>query len=195
MAYTANIDVITSNWANSLPKTYDYLRPNAFKFSIKDMPHVSYTCQSANIPAINMGFAQQPTPFIDLPRIGDKVSLGDFTIRFIISEDMSNYLELYTWLLAIGFPKDYTQFSKYVQTKPSSFPFVKDRQNNTEVLAYSDATLTILDSTNNPKVNIIFKDLFPISLEALDFDVATQQYNYFTAISSFKYTLFDVEVL
>lgn len=195
MAYTANIDIIKSNWSNSLPTTYDYLRPNAFKFSIKDMPHVSYTCQSANIPAINMGFAQQPTPFIDLPRIGDKVSLGDFTIRFIISEDMSNYLELYTWLLAIGFPTDYTQFSNYVQTKPSSFPFVKDKQNNTEILAYSDATLTILDSTNNPKVNIIFKDLFPISLEALDFDVATQQYNYFTAIASFKYTLFDVEVL
>ena len=142
-----------------------------------------------------MGFAQQPTPFIDIPRIGDKVDLGAFTIRFIISEDMSNYRELYTWLFAIGFPKSYTQFSEYVKTKPSSFPFIRDKDNNVEVLAYSDATLTILDSTNNPKVNIIFKDLFPISLESLDFDITTQEYNYFTAIASFKYKLFDVEVL
>jgi len=195
MAYTANINIVKGSYQNNLPNTYDFLRPNAFKFSIKDLPNISYTCQSANLPAITMGFANQPTPFIDIPKIGDKVQLGEFSIRFLISEDMSNYMELYTWLFAIGFPQDYTQFSSYVSTKPSSFPFIRNPQNETEVLAYSDGTLTILDSTNNPKINIIFKDLFPVSLEALDFDVATQEYNYFTAIASFKYRIFDVEVL
>ena len=45
--YTANIDVLAKDYTNRLPTTYDFLRPNAFKFAIKDIPGVSYTCQSA----------------------------------------------------------------------------------------------------------------------------------------------------
>ena len=193
--YTANVNVAKQNYANSLPTTYDYLRPNAFRFSVKDIPNVSFTCQSANLPQLALGFAVQPTPFTDIPRIGDKLDFGSFTIRFLISEDMSNYLELYNWLVALGFPKDYTQFDALIKNRPSRFPFKMNQRGESEVLAYSDATLTILDSTNTPKVNIIYKDIFPISLEGLDFDIASAGVEYFTAIASFKYTLFEVEQL
>ena len=193
--YTANIDVLQQNYNSSLPKTYDFLRPNAFNFSVKDLPGTSFTCQSANLPQLSLGFAVQPTPFVDVPRIGDKLDFGEFTIRFIISEDMSNYLELYRWLIALGFPQDYTQFGQFVKNRPSAFPFKTNLKGQSEVLAYSDGTLTILDSTNTPKVNIIYKDIFPVSLEALDFDIASASVEYFTAIASFKYTLFEVEQL
>jgi hypothetical protein len=195
MAYTANIDVIKESFTSSLPKTYDFLRPNAFRFTVKDLPNTSFTCQSANLPALQLGFAVQTTPFVDVPIIGDKINFGDFTIRFIISEDMSNYLELYRWLVALGFPKDYSQFKLFTENKPSKFPFVTKTNGQSEVLAYSDGTLTIFDSTNNPKTNIIFKSLFPISLEALDFDISSQTLEYFTAIASFRYTYFEVETL
>jgi len=193
--YTANINKLQSNFYNSLPKTYDYLRPNAFRFSVKDIPNASFTCQSANIPDIQLGFALQPTPFVDVPIIGDKLNFGELTIRFLISEDMSNYLELYRWLVALGFPNDYNQFSTFVKDRPSRFPFVTKQDGTSEILAYSDATLTILDSTNTAKVNIIFKSLFPTSLSALDFDIASGSVEYFTAIASFKYTIFEVEPL
>jgi hypothetical protein len=193
--YTANINNLQSNFYNSLPKTYDYLRPNAFRFSVKDIPNVSFTCQSANIPDIQLGYAVQPTPFVDIPTIGDKINFGELAIRFLISEDMSNYLELYRWIVALGFPKDYNQFSTFVKDRPSRFPFVTRLDGTSEILAYSDATLTILDSTNTAKVNIIFKNLFPTSLSALDFDIASGSVEYFTAIASFKYTIFEVEPL
>ena len=193
--YTANINNSQSNFYNSLPKTYDYLRPNAFRFGVKDIPNVSFTCQSANIPDIQLGYAVQPTPFVDVPIIGDKLNFGELAIRFLISEDMSNYLELYRWLVALGFPNDYNQFSTFVKDRPSSFPFVTNQDGTSEILAYSDATLTILDSTNTAKVNIIFKNLFPTSLSALDFDIASGSVEYFTAIASFKYTIFEVEPL
>jgi len=193
--YTANINKLQSNFYNSLPKTYDYLRPNAFRFSVKDIPNASFTCQSANIPDIQLGFALQPTPFVDVPIIGDKLNFGELTIRFLISEDMSNYLELYRWLVALGFPNDYNQFSTFTRDRPSRFPFVTKQDGTSEILAYSDATLTILDSTNTAKVNIIFKSLFPTSLSALDFDIASGSVEYFTAIASFKYTIFEVEPL
>jgi hypothetical protein len=193
--YTANINNLQNNFYNSLPKTYDYLRPNAFRFGVKDIPNVSFTCQSANIPDIQLGYAVQPTPFVDIPTIGDKINFGELAIRFLISEDMSNYLELYRWIVAIGFPKDYNQFSTFVKDRPSRFPFVTNINGTSEILAYSDATLTILDSTNTAKVNIIFKNLFPTSLSALDFDIASGSVEYFTAIASFKYTIFEVEPL
>ena len=193
--YTANINNLQNNFYNSLPKTYDYLRPNAFRFGVKDIPNVSFTCQSSNIPDIQLGYAVQPTPFVDIPTIGDKINFGELAIRFLISEDMSNYLELYRWIVAIGFPKDYNQFSTFVKDRPSRFPFVTNTNGTSEILAYSDATLTILDSTNTAKVNIIFKNLFPTSLSALDFDIASGSVEYFTAIASFKYTIFEVEPL
>jgi len=195
MAFTANISTIQQNFYNSLPKTNDYLRPNAFRFTIKDLPGVSFNCQSANIPDLQLGFAVQPTPFVDVPVIGDKLDFGEFSIRFLISEDMSNYLEMYRWLIALGFPDNYNQFSAFTKNRPSSFPFVTKTSGKEEVLAYSDGTLTILDSTNNPKVNIIFKNLFPVSLAGLDFDIASSTVEYFTAIASFKYTIFEVQPL
>lgn len=193
--YTANINVIKENYVNSLPKTYDYLRPNAFKFTVKDLPNTSFTCQSANIPSLQIGSATQPTPFVDIPRIGDKINFGDFTIRFIISEDMSNYIELYNWIIALGFPESYNQFSDLLKNRPGRFPFKTNQKGENEVLAYSDGTLSILDSTNNPITNIIYKNIFPVSLEALDFDIASASVEYFTAIASFKYSVFEVEQL
>ena len=195
MAFTANIGEIKQSLINNVTTTYDYLRPNAFRFSIKDLPRTSFTCQSANLPDMQLGFATQPTPFVDIPTMGDKINFGEFTIRFLVSEDMANYLELYRWLLALGFPNDYSQFKAFANRRPSRFPFVTKLSGKEEVLAYSDGTLTILDSTNNPKVNIIFKNLFPISLQALDFDIASQTVEYFTAIATFKYTIFEVEPL
>jgi hypothetical protein len=195
MAYTANLSTILLDVTNGAPAVYNYLRPNAFRFSIKDLPNVAYSCQSANLPSLNLGFAVQPTPFLDIPRIGDKNTFGDFTIRFLISEDMSNYLELFEWLIALGFPNNYNQYKSFTGDRLSRFPFYKNSRGDTESLALSDGTLTILDINNVPKTNIILKDLFPVSVEALDFDVTSSAVDYFVGIASFKYTSFTIEAL
>lgn len=193
--FTANLSELKADITGAAPVVHNFLKPNGFRFVIKDLPNVAYTCQSANLPALQLGFAVQPTPFIDRPVIGDKVTYGDFTIRFLIAEDMRNYLEIYEWLIALGFPNDYTQFKAFAGERLNRFPFYKNARGNTEALAYSDATLTILDSNNNAKTNIIFKDLFPVSVEALDFEVTSSTVDYFVAIASFKYIQFTIEAL
>ena len=195
MAYTPNISTVLADVTSGSPAVYNYLRPNAFRFTIKDLPNVAYTCQSANLPSLQLGYAVQPSPFIDIPRIGDKNSFGDFTIRFLIAEDMSNYLELFEWLIALGFPNNYNQYKAFTGDRLSRFPFYKNSRGDTESLALSDGTLTILDSNNVPKTNIILKDLFPVSVEALDFDVTSSAVDYFVGIASFKYTTFTIEAL
>ena len=89
MAYQIeSANVLSSVNTSNKGIVYNFLRPNAFKFVIKDLPHVAYTCQSANLPSVQNGFALQPTPFVDLPRIGDKLNYAEFNIRFLIAEDM-----------------------------------------------------------------------------------------------------------
>lgn len=193
--YTSNISAVLNDVQNGAPSVYNYLRPNAFRFTIKDLPNTAYTCQSANLPAMQLGFAVQPTPFVEIPRIGDKLTYGDFTIRFLIAEDMSNYLELFEWLVALGFPDNYAQYKNFTGDRLSRFPFYKNARGDTDALGYSDGTLTILDSNNVAKTNIIFKHLFPVSVEALDFDITSTSVEYFVGIASFKYTTFSIEVL
>ena len=194
--FTANLSTVLSEVSSitTTPVT-NFLRPNAFRFLIKNLPSVAFTCQSANLPSLSLGFTTQPTPFLDIPHVGDKNVFGDFTIRFIITEDMSNYIELYEWLVALGFPNDYNQYRNFTGERLNRFPFVRDASGGSTAIAYSDATLTILDSNNVPKTNINFKDVFPTSVEALDFDITSSSVDYFVGIASFKYKLFDIEVL
>jgi hypothetical protein len=198
MAFTGNttlqLEQVNSNTTNP-SAVYNYLRPNAFRFSIRDIPHVAYTCQSANLPAIQLGFALQPTPFVDIPRIGDKLNYAEFTIRFLIAEDMVNYRELLEWIVALGFPNNYDDYTSFTGGRLTQFPFRRGFNGETETIAYSDGILTILDSANVPKTRILFKDLFPVSVEALDFDVTSSAVEFFVGIASFKYRTFEIETI
>ena len=47
---TTNItNVSDASWSNNNPNELDYLRPNAFKFQIHNIPNVSYFCQAARL--------------------------------------------------------------------------------------------------------------------------------------------------
>jgi hypothetical protein len=50
-----------------------------------------------------------------------------------------------------------------------------------------------LDSNNNPNMEILFKDAFPIALSGLDFDISGGDSPYFVGIASFKYRIFNIK--
>ena len=144
---------------------------------------------------MQLGFASQPTPFVDIPRIGDKLAYDEFAIRFLIAEDMSNYIELLEWLVALGFPESYNSYTRFVGERLSRFPFVRLPNGSLETVAYSDGTLTILDSANVPKTNIILKDMFPVSVQALDYDITSSSVEFLVGIAAFKYRTFEIQPL
>jgi len=166
-----------------------YLKPNSFKFLIARAPNVTYTCQSANLPNVQLGVAVQNSPFVDIPHPGDKVTFGEFTIRFLINEDMNNYREIYNWITEIGAPYSGEDWASALRNRVSVF---KDDDYNK---VFSDGQLLILDSNNNAKVKLSFEDLFPVSIEALDFDITTAGMEYFVGVASFRYKLFTIETL
>lgn len=186
-------------WINRQPEELDYLRPNGFRFLIQSLPKVTYFCQAANIPSMNLGVAVQPTPLVDIPKPGEKLDFGELNIRFMIQEDMANYIELYNWMIALGFPENRRQFQKRFAEQSFRTPEVNNQDvgtlRRTDLPEYSDATLMVLNSNDLPIVRLNFIDCFPVSLSGLDFDVSTGNTQYFVGNAVFKYRMFTIESL
>jgi len=166
-----------------------YLKPNSFRFQIERAPNVTYTCQSIQLPSVTLGTAMQNTPFVDVPHPGDKVAFGELSIRYLVNEDMSNYLELYKWLTEVGGAYGGTDWQRAMNNKVSIF---RDGDYNK---AYSDAALVILDSNNNATTVFNFEDLFPVSVDGMDYDLTTSGMEYFVGSATFRFKLFKVKSL
>ena len=76
------------------PSNKNFLSPVGFKFVIGRTPNVDYFCQSASIPEVNIGVREVPTPVKDYSVPGDKMTFGDLNLRFLVNEDLDNYLSL-----------------------------------------------------------------------------------------------------
>ena len=60
---------------------------------------------------------------------------------------------------------------------------------------YSDATLIIYNSSFNEISKVHFKDVFPVSLSTIQFDATAGDINYVTATVTFKYSIYNIEVM
>jgi len=162
----------------------NFLSPIGFRFVLKRAPKIEYYIQSANVPSLTAGFAPVPTPFHNLSLSPDKLEYGDFSISFRVDENMQNYLEIYNWLTGMTFPDNFDQYTN-----------ITTRNQGDSSGIYSDATLTILNSSMNSNVEIGFEDLIPVSISDIQLDVKSSDINYVEATASFKYKSFTVNVI
>ena len=167
----------------------NYLSPLGFKLIISKIPKVDFLCQAANIPSISMGTAVQPTYLKDIPVPGDKPVYDDLTVRFIIDENMENYLSLNKWITGLGYPESLKQYQQLADVGPSL-----ETQDNTNPrwFEFSDATLQILSSNYQPNINVNFKGCFPVAVSTLEFDSSQRDYSYFTCEATFKYDYYTI---
>ena len=123
-------------------------------------------------------------------------SMDTIKIEPIIYPDLmyKNYKELYDWMAGLGFPKDHKQYAEYGATQEYRFPDLNP-EDQRALAQHSDATLTLLDSNNNAKINIQFQDAFPISLQGMDFEISTGQTDYMVGVAMFAYTRYEIETV
>ena len=164
----------------------NFLSPTGFKFALKRSPGVAFFCNQANIPSLDLGIAVQPSYLKDIDRPGDKITFGDLNLRFLVDEDLVNYMEIQNWIRGLGFPESLDQFQE-LKDENVLGPMGKSNDD-----IYSDGTLQILSSNLIPKFNVNFKDLFPVSLTTLTFDATDTDIQYFTADAEFKYTIYNI---
>jgi len=161
----------------------NFLSPAAFLFNITKIPKVSFFCTSASIPYIFFETTQQPTYLKDIDVPGEKLTYGDLTLRFLVDEDLKNYMAIHNWMTGLGFPESAGDF-KAETTKPDT-----SRDLNQQ---YSDGSLTIQNSNFRTSAVVRYKDLFPINLTSLEFDTAVTDIQYFTAEATFKYLVYNI---
>ena len=172
------------------PIDTNLLAPTNFLLSIEKLPKVVFNATSVVLPSLNMGFCVQETPMISLPELGDKISFGNFSIDFLISETMTNYKSIFEWITAIGHPDSLDQYREFHESESTRLIGRYSPRNHQTM--FSDATLEILtnnSTTNNNKVH--FSDLFPISLSALPFETTVTDIIYMSASVTFKFSGFE----
>jgi len=165
----------------------NFLSPTGFKFVLKRSPKVAFFCNQANIPELNLGLASQPSYLKDIDLPGDKIVFGDLNLRFLVDENLENYMEIQNWIRGLGYPESVQQFRDLSNEGIIQGKYLNDRQN-----IYSDGTLQVLSSNLVAKFQVFFKELFPYSLSTITFDATDTDIQYFTADVSFKYTIYNI---
>ena len=161
----------------------NFLSGVGFKFNLTKFPKVDFFSNSARIPELNLELTRQPSYLKNIDVPGERLTYGDLTLRFLVDENMENYISVYTWLKGLGFPET-TQEYKDLTTD-------KDGQRDNKE-AFCDGTLRILNSNYREVAKVKFTDLFPTSLTSLDFDATNTDVQFFTAEATFKYTIYNL---
>ena len=161
----------------------NFLAPVGFKFTLAKYPKVSFFSNSARIPELSLGTAVQPSYLKDIDIPGEKLTYGDLTIRFLIDENMQNYMAMHNWLKGIGFPETPQQFKDQTTDKDG----LRDEKE-----VFSDGSLHILNSNFKDVAIVKFNDLFPVGLTSLEFDATETDINYFTAEATMRYTVYNI---
>ena len=161
----------------------NFLSPIGFKFTLAKEPKVSFFSNSARIPEIVLGTAIQPSYLKDVDVPGDKLQYGDFALRFLVDEELENYMKIHNWMTGLGYPETTKEY-KDLTTNVDGLRDSKE--------AFSDGSLHILNSNYRDIAIVKFSELFPINLTSLEFEADATDIQYFTAEATFKYTVYNI---
>jgi hypothetical protein len=156
------------------PKNLNFQEGTAFRLSIKKIPNVIFFCKSVNLPGISISKVEQSTQFNPLLYPGGIIQTEDLSVNFQVSEDLENWKEIYKWIRSCSTYKDYNDIVDLDKSLAS------------------DGTLFILSSKNNINLTVNFTNLFPISLNSLEFDYSDTEIVPLNCSVSFAYSYYDL---
>jgi hypothetical protein len=155
----------------------NYLSPLEFKVTIGRLPNVEFFTQQTSIPGISSSPIMVPTRFNKSFHAGDEVEFSNLDLTFIIDEAMSNYKELFDWIMALNFPDSHQQFESLGGNLTS------------------DISVIVLNSKKNPNIEFQFQNCFPISLSDVSLNTTDTDVTYPQATASFQYDAFKMKMI
>ena len=165
---------MSAEWYKEQPSNRNFLNPIGYLLKLEKFEGVDFFCQSVNIPDVSMPTTEVASPFRNLPIIpGGGVTFGDFSVRFIVDEDLKNYYSIHSWMRDNG---NADQMQR--DTDKSDI--------------YTNGQLHIVTSQYNPAFVVDFQQLFPVALSALQFDATISDVEYITAEVTFKHQQFFI---
>jgi hypothetical protein len=180
-----------ANWQSDQPTNLNYLSPVNFDLSINKLPKTRYFCTAVTLPNIIMSETTMATTLaIESSLPGDKITFDPLNLKFVVDEDMTNYQEIYNWMMALGPGFDTDDFVGLVEGKKTPSGGVSSSKFEN---MYSDAMLIVNTSANNANIEFQFEDCFPTSLGSVEFNIDTAGVEYATCDLTLRYTLFKVK--
>jgi len=165
---------MSANWYKEQPTNRNFRNPIGYLLKLEKFEGVDFFCQTANIPDVSMPTTEVASPFRNLPIIpSGGVTFGDFSVRFIVDEDLVNYNSIYKWIRDNGNADQMQRTTK-------------------ESEIYTNGQLNIVTSQYNPAFVIDYRDIFPVNLSGLQFDATMTDVEYITAEVTFKHQQFFI---
>jgi hypothetical protein len=161
----------------------NFLSPLGYKFTLARAPAISYNVQNVRFPGVQMSNGESPTPFVPIPVTG-KLTYSPLDLTFRVNEDMTDYLEIYNWMVALASPVSF-----------DGYKALQNSQVGGTAALYSDLNLQIMNSSMNSNIMITFYDAFPVSIGDIEFNTTDTSVNYIECSVEFKYLRYDIEVL
>jgi hypothetical protein len=165
-----------------LAQNLNILGNNNFHFEILELPGVSLFAQTFSIPGSSLGRAPVPNSNVDYNVPGEKMEFEDLVITFMVDEYLSNYMEVFNWMVALGFPQSTEQFRAL-------------KEHRTPYTETSDIVLTTTTNKFNPAVKLHFVDCFPTDLSPIDFTNVDVTVTPVQATVTFDYSYYYFEPL
>lgn len=167
---------MTNKIVSNNPENTNFLQSSKYTFVIPNLPFARYFCQSVNLPGVSSSEVEIPTPYSNTFRHPTKMQFENFSITFLVDEDMKVWEETYNWIVSLTRPLSGKQYIK-----------VRDK----EASPYQDGMLTVNTNANIPNIRIQFKNVFPIALGGVQFGTTASAETTPTADLTFRYDYFE----
>lgn len=148
-----------------------------FRFILNKVPGVTYFCTSVTTPQSS----GSPIVLDYITATSLKVPAGktstDVSVRFIISEDFSNYMEIIKWFRSGAPYRDFTEIVPEHLAGPS------------------DAQMLLLNNKKNPISMLNFRNMIPTSISGFTLSTTEAEPSVLTALVQFVYDTYTVTKL
>jgi hypothetical protein len=179
----------------------DYADPTKFKFQITKLPRVEFNSIQANIPGISLTEITQPTRLMSVKIPGNDLTFEDLSVTFIVDEDLTNYRSVHDWMTGLAQVDSDEKYQALISSGSDRMPRSQSRGIQTESgktfpatpdgAIFSDAKLIVLSARNTPLLELTFKDTYPKSLSALEYNQNATDVEYLQATVTLGYKLHE----
>jgi hypothetical protein len=90
---------------------------------------------------------------------------------------MSNFIEIFNWIVGLGFPETFDQYERLKNSKDSLL---------------TDISIVIMNSHKNPNIEVQFKDCFPTGISDVNLDTTQTDVVYPQATVSFSFVNYTI---
>ncbi|MDX1532707.1 MAG: hypothetical protein R3230_00715 [Nitrosopumilaceae archaeon] len=129
---------------------------------------ITLKIQSTNLGSVTINPAEMPARYSNIPFPGDKLEFSLLTTRFLLDEDLTEWLFLQDWIFAMA-----------------NADFVKKDE------LFTNVEITVYDRNNQPTVRMTYHNAYPLTVSDIDYTLVGEEQN-LTCSANFVYTHYTI---